>query len=184
MDGRRRGFTLLELLLCLSIMSLATSWGFPYLIAAGRSSEASQFTHILTRALMSARSIAVASGKPVTLCASTDHHHCLKTWWGEVSLLIFTDRNRNYQLDGGDTLHLQQRLTLHHGTVYWRGSLGRPYLRYRGDGSAKEYGSYSYCPHRDGIHRDGIHAFRQLVVNRVGRVYLYHDGAGNITKCR
>lgn len=178
-DGRQRGYTLMELLLCVGMLTLASAWGLPYLKATGRSSEADQFAHILTRTLMTARGIAIAGAEPVTLCASANHQSCLKNWSGAVDILVFTDRDRNYQLGTNDTLHLQQRLALHHGKAYWRGSLGRPYMRYRRDGGAMEYGSYSYCPHIE----DG-RGFRQLVVNRVGRSYLHHDGAGRRSVCR
>jgi type IV fimbrial biogenesis protein FimT len=179
MESPRVGFTLLELLICLTMLALATTWGIPRLSSAGGHTEAIQFTNILTRALMTARSTAVASGNSVTLCASTNRHSCLKNWLGEVSILVFTDRDRNYHLGSEDTLHLEQRLSLHHGTVYWRGSLGRPYLRYRVNGSAMEYGRYSYCPQIDSARN-----FRQVVVNRVGRVYLHHDDAGDSAICQ
>jgi type IV fimbrial biogenesis protein FimT len=178
MEGRRRGFSLLELLVSLSLISILSYWAVPTLKSAGRSSEASQFTQLLTRSLATARNRAVATGERVTLCASTNHRTCLKHWRGEVSILVFTDRNRNYQLDSGDTLHHAQRLMLRHGEAHWRGSLGRPYMRYRVDGSAVEYGRYSYCP------RTGDPgAFRQLVVNRVGRAYLHRDGSGRRSHC-
>ena len=178
MEGRGRGFSLLELLVTLSIVSILSYLALPALTSARWSSEASQFTQLLSRSMAIARNRAVATGERITLCASTDRRNCLKHWRGEVSILVFTDRNRNYQLDGGDTLHLQQRLMLRHVDAHWRGSLGRPYMRFRIDGSAIEYGRYSYCP-RDGNPR----GFRQLVVNRVGRAYLHHDGSGRRSHC-
>ena len=179
MEGRRAGFTLLELLTAMSLLSLTMLWGVPLLSQAGLSGEARQFGFTLTRALNMARGLAVASGERVTLCASSDHHHCLKNWRGDVQILVFTDRNRNYQLDKKDTLHLSQHLRLRHGSGHWRGSLGRPYMRYRVDGSAVEYGRYSYCPQSG---KQG--EFRQLVINHVGRVYLHHDGTGKTSVCR
>lgn len=178
MEGRRRGFSLFELLVSLSIVSILSFLALPALKSARWSGEASQFTQLLTRSIAIARRRAVASGERVTLCASSNHRNCLKHWRGEVSILVFTDRNRNYQLDGGDTLHLEQRLVLRHGDAYWRGSLGRAYMRFRVDGSAIEYGRYSYCP-RDGSATE----FRQLVINRVGRAYLHHDGSGRTSHC-
>ena len=178
MEGRGRGFSLLELLVSLGILSLLSYLALPALTSARWSSEASQFTQLLTRSMAIARNRAVAGGERITLCASTDHHNCLKHWRGEVSILVFTDRNRNYHLDGDDTLHLEQRLMLRHGEAHWRGSLGRSYMRFRIDGSAIEYGRYSYCP------RDGNPGrFRQLVVNRVGRAYLHHDDSGRRSHC-
>jgi type IV fimbrial biogenesis protein FimT len=179
MEGRMAGFTLLELFICISLMSMAMLWGAPLLDKAGQSGEARQFGFILARALNLARGRAVASGEWVTLCASSDQHSCRKNWLGEVYILVFTDRDRNFQFGGQDTLHLSQRLVLRHGSAYWRGSLGRPYMRYRVDGSAVEYGRYSYCP-QSGEARE----FRQLVINRVGRAYLHYDGSGRTSVCQ
>jgi len=178
MDGHRRGFTLLELLVSLGLVSLMTVWGLPILRDAGQAGEAAQFSQIVTRTLMTAKRRAVATGERVTFCASTNQHDCVKNWRGEVSILVFTDRDRNFRLDPRDTLHLVQPLSLRHGNAYWRGSLGRPYLRFRTDGSAVEYGRFSYCPQTGDRRR-----FRQLVINRVGRVYLHHDGSGRYSVC-
>ena len=119
MEGRRRGYSLLELMVSLSVISILSYCAAPALKIAGRSSEASQFTQLLSRSLATARQRAVATGERITLCASTDHRTCLKHWRGEVNILVFTDRNRDYQLDGGDTLHLEQRLVLRHGDAHW-----------------------------------------------------------------
>jgi type IV fimbrial biogenesis protein FimT len=178
MDSRIRGFTLLELLTSLGLAALLTVWGLPMLSEAGRAGEAAQFSHIVTRTLMTARRRAVASGERVTLCASTDQQRCVKNWLGEVSILVFTDRDSNFRLDQHDTLHLMQALKLRHGKAYWRGSLGRPYLRFRSNGSAVEYGRFSYCPQSGDTSR-----FRQLVINRIGRVYLHYDGTGRYAVC-
>ncbi len=178
MDSRIRGFTLLELLVSLGLVSLLSVWGLPLLGGAGQTAEAAQFSQIVTRTLAIARSRAVATGERVTLCASTNQHSCVKNWLGEVTILVFTDKNRNFRLDRHDTLHLDQALSLRHGNAYWRGSLGRPYLRFRIDGSAVEYGRFSYCPQTGDARRR-----RQLVINRVGRVYLHHDGTGRYAVC-
>ena len=82
------------------------------------------------------------------------------------------------QLDVGELLHHNQPLTLRRGRGFWRGSLGRPYMRFRVGGSAVEYGRYTYCP----LSGDQRH-FRQLVINRVGRAYQHRDGSGNRALC-
>ena len=68
------------------------------------------------------------------------------------------------------------RVWSHH---VWRGSLGRPYLRFRVTGAAVEYGRFSYCPADD-----NPRAFRQLVINRVGRVYRDHEPTRLRKHCR
>ena len=176
MDSRARGATLAEVLAVLGIISLLTVMSFPTLDRTG--TEASQFTMIMMRSLALARRQAVGGGEWVTLCASDDGINCLRDWEGEIGLLVFTDRDRDHRLNEGDLLHHSPQLALRQGLGYWRGSLGRPYMRFRTDGSAVEYGRFTYCP-RSG---DGRH-FRQLVVNRVGRAYQHHDGGGKHADC-
>jgi Tfp pilus assembly protein FimT len=176
MDGRTRGATLAELLAVLAILSLLLALGIPTPDTAG--AEAKQFTLIVMRSMALARRQAVGSGERVTLCGSTDGRHCARDWQGPTSILVFSDRNRNYQLDDVDVLHHAQTLSLRQGQGHWRGSLGRAYMRLRTDGSAVEYGRYSYCP-QSGDQR----YFRQLVVNRVGRAYQHHDGGGRQSDC-
>ena len=176
MDGRMRGVSLAELLAVLGIISLLAVTGFPAFDTT--STEARQFTLVMMRSLALARRQAVGGGEWVTLCASEDGRRCVRNWQGEVNILVFTDRNRDRRLDEEDLLHHSQRLSLRRGLGYWRGSLGRPYQRFRTDGSAVEYGRYTYCP-LSAEPRE----FRQLVVNRVGRAYQHHDGGGKRADC-
>jgi Tfp pilus assembly protein FimT len=176
MDGRARGATLIELLTVLCILALLATAGFTVIDLTG--SEARQFSTLMMRSLSLAKRQAVATRERVTLCASADGSHCLRDWEGDISLLIFTDSNNNRQLDADEVLHHSQQLSLRRGRGFWRGSAGRPYMRFRMGGSAVDYGRYTYCP-LSGERR----YFRQLVVNRVGRAYQHHDGGGNHTEC-
>jgi Tfp pilus assembly protein FimT len=170
MDARRDGYSLQELLIGLGLIAVLAATTLPLLRNPGAATEADRFSLALTQTLADARGLAVASGERITFCASSDGQTCIRHWPGNVELLVFTDRDDDRVLGPGDILHLKQALRLQHATALWRGSLARPYLRFRVDGSAVEYGRFSYCP------ADGEPAaFRQLVVNRVGRVYRYHD---------
>jgi type IV fimbrial biogenesis protein FimT len=176
MDGSARGATLAEMLVVLGILSTLVVAAYPALDTTG--SEARQFTLVTMRSLALARRQAIGGGERVTLCASLDGVRCERDWRGELSILVFTDRNRDRRLDGTEPLHHQQQISLLQGEVLWRGSGGRPYIRFRGDGSAVDFGRYTYCP------RSGEHAqFRQLVVNRAGRAYQHHDDAGRRADC-
>ena len=178
MDGGAQGKTLLELIAVLTILSVLTTLAAPRLGASRESTEAQQFGHLLTRMLTLARRTAVASGERTTLCLSADQQHCSKNWSGTTSILVFTDANENRQLDSGDTLHRAQQLQLTLGHGLWRGSLGRKYMRYRVDGSAVEFGRYSYCPFSQKRAN-----FRQIVINHAGRAYTHYDDNGLITDC-
>ena len=179
MDAQTGGHSLQELLITLGLVSILYATTIPMLRPPGAKDEAGRFTQALTRALNQARGIAVASGERVMFCGSLDGRKCSRVWPGDVELLVFTDRDNNRQLSEADTLHLQQPLRLQHARGVWRGSLARPYLRFRATGTAIEYGRFSYCP-KNADARD----FRQLVINRVGRVYQHHDGTGRRNHCK
>jgi type IV fimbrial biogenesis protein FimT len=170
MDARWNGYTLQELLISVGLISALMASTVPLLRNPGAATEADRFSLALTQALTKARTLAVASGERITFCASSDGQTCIRHWPGDVELLVFTDRNGDRARGPGDVLHLQQELRLQHATAVWRGSLARPYLRFRVDGSAVEYGRFTYCPASG-----EPTAFRQLVINRVGRVYRRHD---------
>ena len=172
------GHNLPELLVTLAMVSLLLAATYPGLDAPGKRSEPRRFTLAVTQALMTARSAAIASGRRTTFCGSRDGESCDREWPAEVQLLVFEDWDGNRQVDIGDTVHLKQALALDHGRALARLSAGRPYLRYRGDGSALDFGRFTYCP-ADGDET----SFRQLVVNRVGRVYQHHDGEGRLDHC-
>jgi type IV fimbrial biogenesis protein FimT len=178
MDAGAQGKSLLELITVLAILSVLTSVASPRFSAGRESTEARQFGHLLTRMLTLARTTAVASGQRTTLCLSADQRHCSKSWSSTTSILVFTDTNENRQLDSSDILHRSQPLQLTLGHGLWRGSLGRKYMRYRVDGSAVEYGRFTYCPYSRTVAN-----FRQIVINHAGRPYTHHDGGGRITDC-
>jgi type IV fimbrial biogenesis protein FimT len=176
MEGRAGGATLAEMLVVLGILSVLTVASFPVFDTSG--SEARQFTLVMMRSLALARRQAVGAGERVTLCGSLDGVACERDWRGRVGILVFTDRDRDRRLDAAEPLHHHQRLLLHQGKVFWRGSAGRAYIRFRADGSAVDFGRYTYCPLSGEADQ-----FRQLVVNRAGRAYQHHDGAGKRKDC-
>ena len=165
-----RGYSLQELLISLGLIATLAATTLPLLRNPGAATEADRFSLALGQALTDARGLAIASGERVTFCASSDGQTCIRRWPGDVELLVFTDRDKDRAPGPGDAIHLRRELKLQHATALWRGSLGRHYLRFRVDGSAVEYGRFTYCPTSG-----EPAAFRQLVINRVGRVYRHHD---------
>ena len=162
----------------LVIISMLTTLAPPGLDRPAARSEPYRFTQVVRAALAQARSMAVGSNERITLCGSQDGKLCSRQWSDRVELLVFTDRDHDRQLGAGDVLHHRLPLRLRHGNATWRFSLGRPWMRYRVSGSAVEYGRISYCPHNGAATE-----FRQLVINRAGRVYQHHDGTGRREHC-
>jgi Tfp pilus assembly protein FimT len=99
------------------------------------------------------------------------NQHCTRNW--NDDFMVFTDQNRNNQLDETDRIvkHWQrnQRTT----RIRWRG-FGPGYLRFRSSGAAAENGAFTVCPASG-----DVRLARQLVINRVGRAYISRDRNGD-----
>jgi type IV fimbrial biogenesis protein FimT len=91
---RRRGFTMIELMVVIAVAGIMTALAAPSLtkmIASNRiQSEASTFVGDL----MYARSEAIKRGEAVSLCASSDGVRCLNTNTWHSGWIVFSDVNQ------------------------------------------------------------------------------------------
>jgi len=178
MDSRQplarppRGHTLMELLAGLSVLVVLLGTGGPGLADWRARSRADNVMRELRGLLGLARQSAIASGREVTLCGTSDGSVCAATWDVQPTL-IFVDTNRNRRLDGGERLIELAELT-RAARIRWRASGGRNYLRYQPDGGVGEFGHFLYCPASD----DPRFA-RQLVLSATGRPRASRDSDGD-----
>ena len=137
------GFTLIELLVVLAIAAIITSFATSSLQHLLKRSQARTTTYQLIGALSFARNAAVTKNQWITLCLSADGTNCDRHSQGELN--VFIDHNRNYRIDENELL---QRFQIggERTSIQFRVSAGRDYLRYRGNGSAVEFGSILVCP--------------------------------------
>lgn len=77
---RNQGFTLLELLVTITVASIILSFGVPSFLDIVRNNRAAANSNDLLIALAIARSEAVKRGTTVTVCASADGSNCNGTW--------------------------------------------------------------------------------------------------------
>jgi type IV fimbrial biogenesis protein FimT len=155
------GFTLLELLVSVVILSIVLTFGVPtlerYVAEASLRSESSA----LTVALAGARLRAVETGRPVTVCPRNAGGQCARTADWSRGWLVFDDPEQNGRferpLDVREAMILDSRRRI-------RSTGGRTRLTFRADGtSAGSNVTLTLC--------DPAHAGvgRQVVVNNVGR---------------
>ena len=166
-----RGFTLLELLVTLVIISFALAISIPPLGQSLQKGAVFADTRELLHLVKLARQSAVFGSARVVVCAVDASKNCTRDW--SRDFLVFTDFNANNRLDAEERIvHYWQHDNL--GTrIQWRG-FGPGFLRFKESGTAADNGAFTVCP-ADG----NIYSARQLVINRVGRVYISRDKDGD-----
>lgn len=114
----QRGFSLIELMVVLSVAALLLGLAVPMFTDAMANSRMSTAINDFGGSLHAARSEALKRGAPVVLCASadaiSDHPACSAGTSFDAGWIVFVDRDGNGVPDGDEDLILQRRAPLHH----------------------------------------------------------------------
>lgn len=98
--ARAQGFTLLEILITLVIVSLMVSIGVPSMQRLTEEHKVRSDLRLLHRTFALAHANAVVTGQHVTLCPLNTGKRCQNDWSG--ALVMFIDVNDNRVLDEGE----------------------------------------------------------------------------------
>ncbi len=153
-------FSLLELLICLSISSIILSVATPSLQAAIQNNQKTQTVNQLLGTLQFARGSAIFGRSTIGVCAGADACSDTLTWRNH--LLVFADANQNGQLDLDEELlrtdNLPNDLAWH-----WSNFRDRNYLQFEQDGTTRALnGTLTLCR--------GGQPLKQIVINLAGRL--------------
>ena len=157
---RHSGFTLLELLVVISISAILVALGSGYIDDTINRMSAKQKVSEIQLLLSKARATALFSNTKVTLCPLTSQQQCGNNWNEELSL--FTDPNHNRILDSNETI-LQRfppsknKHTLRHFNNLAVGFNGQGFASYNA-------GSFSYC------YKNKSTLGAIFIISRIGRV--------------
>jgi type IV fimbrial biogenesis protein FimT len=104
MRTRRAGFTLMELLMTLTVAGILIAIGVPSFRYVTNANRIASEVNGLLGDLQYARSEAIKEGQTVTVCASTDDATCTggNAWQG--GWIVFLDSNGNQQVDAGEAI--------------------------------------------------------------------------------
>ena len=173
---RQLGFTIIELLVVITIMSLMFSMAAPAFSSLVQRyqvrGEVDQFISLLAVA----RQTAISKGVVVTVCPkhSSEKDRCGSRNAWHLGTLVFEDLNGNRLMDGTDAL-IAGTAPLEHNTVQWRAFRNRSYLRFNPTGLTDwQNGHFLFCP----VNQQA-NLIRQLVLNYAGRTYLSEDNDGD-----
>ncbi|MFV7782855.1 GspH/FimT family pseudopilin [Shewanella marisflavi] len=155
----KNGFTLIELMVTLSVATILLSIAVPNLSSLHQAYRADAAIRIIQQTLQFARNAAINYGVRVTVCPIKDNQ-CTNDW--HLGLSVFTDSGTSNQLDGNDKLLMQTASFDRDDFVYYN----RAAARFLPDGLASgTNGTLRYCPSS----KTSPYS-KAVVVNQAGRV--------------
>lgn len=168
-----KGFSLLELLLALSLAALIAAAAIPAWQQLLDRSRATAEINRLIATIQYARSQAVHRRQTVTLCPADGQLGCGGDW--ARGIIVFADGNSDGRRDSNDPL-LRVTPALRSGSsLSWRSFGSGAYLRFRSSGmTLYQNGTFIYCPPDK-----NPHYARAVIINRAGRPRQGRDTNGN-----
>lgn len=141
MKKNNHGFTLIELIVTLAVVSIVLATGIPALNQMTSSNRLVSQINNIAASLALARSESIKRGQSITLCGSTDGSTCNTSSW-ETGWIIFSDSNNNATLDSATTDSMIKIVTQFSGgsTLRLSQSDNTGIIRYRSDGGLRDQG--------------------------------------------
>jgi type IV fimbrial biogenesis protein FimT len=183
---RQPGFTLIETLVTLAVLSILLGSMFPSLSGMVARSRATASINWIVTAVNFTRHAAVVHRVTMTLCAPKSETKCGGAW--HDGLIVFSDRNKNARIDGRDKVIAHIPSQVKQGTIKWRAFGNRQYLQMTQMGYTNfQNGNFVYCPGNL-----DLKFARQLVINVQGRARVVHtkneagypvDRKGKVLRC-
>ena len=138
MTKNNHGFTLIELIVTLAVVSIVLLTGIPMLNQMTTSNRLVTQINNIAGSLSVARSESIKRGESITLCGSTDGATCDTANW-ESGWIVFTDADNNAVLNSASETMLKIVAQFSGGsTLRLSGSDSASIIRYKSDGSLRD----------------------------------------------
>lgn len=159
---RTKGFTLIELIIVLSMIAILTAYGIPNYRTFKQNQIMTQEINRLSSTINFARSQSIIIGKHVILCASESFTTCDANSQWHKGWMVFTDSNHNRTFDGNDRMLLNEN-NMSEG-LQAVASIHRPRIRFDSTGFASGTNlTIRFCDDR------GAESGKAIIISNVGR---------------
>lgn len=156
-----RGYTLLELLVTLAIVTLLAAVGVPSWRTMSSDAEVSGVTSNYLHAFNSGRYAAVVAHRPVSICDLDAGGNCTGRWRNRLTV-FYDDNNDGKLADAGDIIDAVGVNTPHGVDITLRAFGKTRYLHLKRSGHYRQNGTFRICPRRGT-------GGRNIVINVTGR---------------
>ncbi|WP_448549104.1 GspH/FimT family pseudopilin [Thalassotalea fusca] len=165
-----QGITLIELLICLSILAILIAIALPNYGSFLAKQRANNEIRQLQRLLLLARNQAIHNEQYITVCPLDNTLACTSEWQNELS--VFFDTNKNKQLDETQGEYVIRQKDAIPSIDSLKYAKGRTALVYAPTGRLAIWGgngTFKYCPNQYKSMAKG------LIVSVTGKAYLTSD---------
>lgn len=116
----QKAFSLFELIITISVLAIIACIALPSFHNFREQQEVSKIFPTLRQNIQLAKTLAASFHNQIVICSSNDAKNCLNDQWAQ-SLIIFSDLNRNKQLDQNEPVHQRSTFDLRYGQLRWKG---------------------------------------------------------------
>ncbi|MCB1644141.1 MAG: GspH/FimT family pseudopilin [Pseudomonadales bacterium] len=164
-----RGFSLTELVIVISVLSILTGFALPAFERLMARSDTTAGINRIIGAVNYTRYTAITYRSMATLCpANLADAGCNGDWAGR--LIVFLDHNANAKPDDRDEIISVIQAAPGSGSLTWRAFQNKQYLQFTQLGYTNfQNGNFTFCP------QPGDIAYaRQIIINVQGRARMNH----------
>ena len=165
-----KGFTLIELIVSISITSILAAIAVPNFSAFLSQMRVDNEISVLYRLLFTARNAAINNSLPVTICPLNDQNQCTTQWQNEISVFIDLNNNNIYDANNNEILIRTKSAIKNDDKLQY--GLWRSRIMYAPTGRTAGWGSngtFKYCP------KGYPEQSRAIRIATSGRLYISSD---------
>lgn len=183
---RQIGFTMIELLITLAVLTILLAIGIPSFAGLMASTQVTNATNELLSAFAQARSEAIRRGQRVTICISGNGAQCTNAGNWDQGWIIFSDATRAgnvANVDAGEVIIHNNRINLTGITIQGAAALPR-YISFSSDGQSRtlagaiQAGNIEVCSTSTALSNNN--RARRLLINASGQVIMTQPANINI----